>query len=266
MTIYTAKPVDSHGWVSYIHFMSWFLILEILGTIGTLMTGRFLMMYILSSDISLATVISYWIAVLCMVAGVAYIHAYYKNIILHRLAAVADGQVTDEQIMSVGINPHTMPRIFWGSLIAVWVPYIVSFAIFNITRQWNEDDNIVMYTTLMTLLSFILLYFYVRFYVWAAVVVEEDEGLLDAFKISYRLTRGSFWRLAFTLLLPYIFIIATAIIGGALNVNFIGTCLILLIMLAISSWYYPAQVLILTDLYLREEVRKEKEAKKRKSF
>ena len=146
-------------WISNIHFMSWFLILEILGTIGTLMTGRFLMMYILSSDISLATVISYWIAVLCMVAGVAYIHAYYKNIILHRLAAVADGQVTDEQIMSVGINPHTMPRIFWGSLIAVWVPYIVSFAIFNITRQWNEDDNIVMYTTLMTLLSFILLYF-----------------------------------------------------------------------------------------------------------
>ena len=65
-------------WISNIHFMSWFLILEILGTIGTLMTGRFLMMYILSSDISLATVISYWIAVLCMVAGVPYIKADIK--------------------------------------------------------------------------------------------------------------------------------------------------------------------------------------------
>jgi hypothetical protein len=192
--------------------------------------------------------------------GILVLTALFYTALVLRIAAVASAAVSSlGGALSSALR--LLPRLLLQFLLFLLAAVVVGVATALVAAAGSRAVGLVY-----IILFFVLVFVFGRVFFASMVLILDDAGPAESIAISWRLTRGYWWRCAGILLVLFIIGLVfslvvgfiSAALGGALGrSSFLGTgvgqLISLLVNTVLGSLYPAVLVAILHDLKLRKQ-------------
>jgi hypothetical protein len=192
--------------------------------------------------------------------GILVLTALFYTALVLRIAAVASGAVSS-LAGALSSALRLLPRLLLQFLLFMLAVVVVGVATALAAAAGSRAVGLVY-----VILFFVLVFVFGRVFFASMVLILDDAGPAESIAISWRLTRGYWWRCAGILLVLFIIGLVfslvvgfiSAALGGALGRSSllgtgVGQLISLLVNTVLGSLYPAVLVAILHDLKLRKQ-------------